>query len=273
MNLICRCYLVGFGLITQLGSMDAAAASAPVLEFPCQRTVISRSAANMPPYSFLDEKQQLTGYRIEFMQQLFIRLGCKLEILTDSPWKRALMLLESGEIDVLMNASKSAEREGYAWYSAPYEDEKVAVFVAAAQREQLQLKQLADIATLRYSVGIIRGNYYGPQFSALLDQPAFRKYVVEAVDKSALYQFVLRGRVQLYLDYFPNGLLALRDEKLEQQIVRYPLTPITIGQVHFILSKKSVSAEFVQQLDLALADMLRDGSVRKLQYKYGVMPE
>lgn len=271
-NLICRGSLVGFGLLALLDSVNAAAA-APLLELPCKRTVVSRSATNMPPYSFLNDKQQLTGYRIEFMQQLFARLGCHLEILTDSPWKRALMLLESGEIDVLMNASKSAEREAYAWFSKPYEDEKVAVFVAAAQRDQLQLKQLADIAAKGYSVGIIRGNYYGPQVSALLEQPAFRKYVVEAIDKPALYQFVLRGRVQLYLDYFPNGLLALRDEKLDQQIVRYPLPPITIGQVHFMLSKKTVSEEFVRQLDLALAEMLRDGSVRKLQYKYGVMPE
>ena len=272
MNLICCGSFVGFVLLALPGSVNAAAA-APMLELPCQRAVVSRSATNMPPYSFLDEKQQLTGYRIEFMQQLFGRLGCKLEVLTDSPWKRALMLLESGEIDVLMNASKSSDREAYAWFSTPYEDEKVAVFVAAAQRDQLRLKQLADIAEKGYSVGIIRGNFYGSQFSALLEQPAFRKNVVEAIDKAALYQFALRGRVQLYLDYFPNGLLALRDEKLDQQIVRYPIPPITIGQVHFMLSKKTVSAEFVRQLDLALTDMLRDGSVRKLQYKYGVMPE
>lgn len=104
MNLICRGSLVGFGLLALLDSVNAAVA-APLLELPCQRTVVSRSATNMPPYSFLNDKQQLTGYRIEFMQQLFARLGCHLEILTDSPWKRALMLLESGEIDVLMNAS------------------------------------------------------------------------------------------------------------------------------------------------------------------------
>ena len=107
----------------------------------------------------------------------------------------------------------------------------------------------------------------------MLEQQSFRKFVVEAIDKPSLYQFALRGRVQLYLDYFPNGLLALRDEKLEQQIVRYPMPPITIGQVHFMLSKKSVSAEFVRRLDLALTDMQRDGSLRKLQHKYGLMPE
>lgn len=251
---------------------ENASAASPILDFPCQRTVVSRSASNMPPYTYFNEQQQLVGYRVEFIQQLFTRLNCELEILTDSPWKRSLILLGNGEIDVLMNASKSAEREGYAWFSAPYEDEKVAVFVAAAQREQLKIKQFADIATHGYSVGIIRGNYYGPQFSALLAQPDFSKHVVEAIDKSSLYQFVLRGRVQMYLDYFPNGLLALRDEKLDQQIVRYPLTPVTIGQVHFMLSRRSVSEKFVRQLDQELAKMLQDGSVRKLQYKYGITP-
>lgn len=265
---------VGFYLGISLWLLHSTAINAApvILDFPCQRTVVSRSANNMPPYTFLNEQQQLVGYRVEFIQQLFTRLNCELEILTDSPWKRSLVLLENGEIDVLMNASKSAERERYAWFSAAYEDEKVAVFVAAAQREQLKIKQFADIATHGYSVGIIRGNYYGPQFSALLTQPDFSKHVVEAIDKSSLYQFVLRGRVQMYLDYFPNGLLALRDEKLDQQIVRYPLTPVTIGQVHFMLSRQSVSEKFVRQLDLELAKMLQDGSVRKLQYKYGITP-
>ena len=272
MQRICRGFFWGCVFYALLGSAAAFAAQ-PLLQQPCQRVVTSRLASNMPPYSFLDEQQQLIGYRVEFMQQLFARLGCKLEILTDSPWKRSLMLLENGEIDVLMNASKSADRETFGWFSKPYEDEKLAIFVAAAQRDQLQLTQLADIAAQGYSVGIIRGNFYGPQFGVLFEQQSFRKQVVEAIDKPALYQFVLRGRVQLYLDYFPNGLLALRDEKLEQQIVRYPIPPITIGQVHFILSKKSVSAEFVRQLDVALAGMLQDGTVRRLQHKYGVMPE
>jgi len=270
-NLFATVCIFGVHLILLLVCLPAQAIS-PQLEWPCQRTVVSRSALNMPPYSYMNEQNQLTGYRVEFMQQLFGRLGCKLEILTDSPWKRSLMLLESGEIDVLMNASKSTERERYAWFSTAYEDEKVAVFVAVTQRDHLQLKQLEDIGAKGYSVGIIRGNYYGPQFAALLEQPKFKKHVIEAIDKPSLYQFVLRGRVQMYLDYFPNGLLALRDEELDQQIVRYPMTPITIGQVHFMLSRQSVSVSFVRQLDLVLAEMLRDGSVRKLQQKYGITP-
>lgn len=265
-------YLVK-GLTLLLLLWQQIAAALPLLDFPCQRTVVSRSATNMPPYSFLNAQQQLVGYRVEFMQQLFARLNCPLEILTDSPWKRSLMLMESGDIDVLMNASKSVDRERYAWFSVPYEDEKVALFVAAQQKDSFRIRQLSDIATQGHSLGIIRGNYYGPQIGALLEQQSFKKHIIEAIDKQQLYQFVLRGRVELYLDYFPNGLLALRDEKLDKQIVRYPLSPVTIGQVHFMLGRQSVSEKFVRALDAELAKMLKDGSIRALQKKYGVAPE
>lgn len=250
-----------------------AAAKLVVLDWPCQRVVISRSATNMPPYSFLNAQQELTGYRIEFIRQIFDRMGCKLEILTDSPWKRSLMLLESGEMDVLMNASKSTEREAYAWFSAAYEQERVALYVKTGQHpQQLMVRSLQDIAARGLSVGVIRGNYYGEQFAAMLQQSDLPTHVVEAIDKPSLYFLLLKDRVQLYLDYYPNGLLALRDEKLDQQIKLHPMPPLVIGDVHFMFSRKSVSPAFVRRFDQELLRMQQDGSVAKLKQKYQLLP-
>lgn len=251
----------------------ALAAAQPALEWPCQRTVISRSATQMPPYSFLNAQQELTGYRIEFMQQIFGRLGCKLEILTDSPWKRSLMLLESGDIDVLMNASKSAERQVYALFSNAYEQERVALYVKAGQQElHSTVRSLQDIAARGLNVGVIRGNYYGEQFAAIQQQSDLSKHVIEAIDKPALYFLLLKDRVQLYLDYYPNGVLALRDENLDKQIVLHPMSPLVIGQVHFMFSRQSVSPAFVRRFDQELLRMQQDGSVLKLQQKYQLLP-
>ncbi|MDZ7868282.1 MAG: transporter substrate-binding domain-containing protein [Rheinheimera sp.] len=248
-------------------------AAQPALEWPCQRTVISRSAINMPPYSFFNAQQELTGYRIEFMQQIFGRLGCKLEILTDSPWKRSLMLLESGDIDVLMNASKSTEREAYALFSNAYEQERVALYVKAGQQQlHATVRNLQDIAARGLNVGVIRGNYYGELFASIQQQKDLSKHVLEAIDKPSLYFLLLKDRVQLYLDYYPNGVLALRDENLDKQIVLHPMSPVVIGQVHFMFSRHSVSPAFVRRFDQELLRMQQDGSVLKLQQKYQLLP-
>lgn len=248
-------------------------AAQPALEWPCQRPAISRSATNMPPYSFLNAQQELTGYRIEFMQQIFGRLGCKLEILTDSPWKRSLKLLESGDIDVLMNASKSAEREAYAFFSSAYEQERVALYVKAGQQQRHStVRNLQDIAARGLNVGVIRGNYYGEPFASIQQKSDLSKHVIEAIDKPSLYFLLLKDRVQLYLDYYPNGMLALRDEKLDKQIVLHPMSPLVIGQVHFMFSRQSVSPVFVRRFDQELLRMQQDGSVLKLQQKYQLLP-
>lgn len=247
--------------------------AAPMLDWPCQRTVISRSATNMPPYSYLNAQQELTGFRIEFIQQVFGRLGCKLEILTDSPWKRSLMLLENGEMDMLMNASKSAEREVYAWFSAAFEQEKVALYVKTDPHyHQPMVLSLQDIVSRGLNIGVIRGNYYGEQFATMLQQSDLSSHVVEAIDKPSLYALLLKDRVQLYLDYYPNGQLALRDEKLDNQIMLHPMPPMVIGQVHFMFSRKSVSPAFVLRFNQELLRMQQDGSVRKLQQKYQLLP-
>lgn len=243
-------------------------ATTALLDWPCQRAVVSRSSDQMPPFSFRDPQHKLTGYRIEFIQQLFARLGCDLEILTDLPWKRSLMLLKEGEVDVLMNASMSAQRAEFAWFSMPYEQEQLALFVKAGT--QLPIKELPDIVRLGYQVGLIRGNHYGDTIHSLFQQPDTKSKIVEAIDRQSLGQLLLRGRIQLYLDYYPNGVLALQNTAQQQLIVQHPLPPQQIGQVYFMLSRHSVSPAFVRQLNKELSLMLQDGSIEKLRQKYAL---
>lgn len=239
------------------------------LEWPCQRLAVSRTSDELPPFSFRDSQQKLTGYRVELIQQLFSRLGCELEILTDLPWKRSLMLLKEGEVDVLMNASKSAERAEFAWFSIPYEQEQLALFVKAGSK--LPIKALQDIVSRGYNVGLIRGNHYGDSIHRLLFHPKINRNVVEAIDRQSLRQLLLRDRIQLYLDYYPNGDLALQNTAEQHLIVRHPLPPQHIGQVYFMLSRSSVAPAFVSKLNSELSLMLKDGSIEKLRRKYGLL--
>lgn len=245
-------------------------ASLPLLEWPCQRALVTRSATNMPPYAYLDPRQQLTGYRIEVLRLLFQRLQCPLQIRTDSPWKRSLVLLQAGEMDLLVNASRSPEREAFAYFSQAGDSEFVSLFALKQQQHRIVLTDISAAFSGHYNIGLIRGNFYGAELAPLLSQPQVKPHLVEAIDKPGLYQLLLKKRVDLYLDYYPNGLLALRDEALDSQIVRLPLPPVHIGDTHYMFSRKSVSPAFIQAFDEELARMQADGSIAGLKAKYSL---
>lgn len=240
------------------------------VSWPCQRTVTSRFSANQPPYSYLNDSGTLTGYRVELIQTVFKHLGCELKIETDTPWKRALLLVESGQVDVLINASVSAERLQYAHFSVPYEYDKMALYGRVGDVETIALNQLSDLTIGRARVGIIRGNYYGEEFARRQQSPQLQRRLVEVIDKDQLYSLLLMNRIDLYLDYFPNGNLALQATQLDDKIKRHPLPPVPVGSVHFMFSKVSVSPELVKKVDEVLLQFQQDGTLLALQQKYGL---
>jgi polar amino acid transport system substrate-binding protein len=246
--------------------------AAELLQWPCQRALVTRAATNMPPYAYLDGRRQLTGYRVELLQQVFKRLNCPLQIRTDVPWKRSLLLLQSGELDLMVNASKTPERERFAYFSASVEDEYVALYQLKKPRGGIKLTSLAQAFSGHYNIGLIRGNHYGTELNQRLQDEAIAGHLVEAIDKPALYQMLLRQRVDFYLDYYPNGLFALRDERLDHRIEHVPASLQHIGTSHYMFSKQSVTAAFVRAFDAEFARMQGDGTVAALRERYNLQP-
>ncbi len=244
--------------------------SAEMLQWPCQRALVTRAATNMPPYAYLDGRRQLTGYRVELLQQVFKRLNCPLQIRTDVPWKRSLLLLQSGELDLMVNSSKTPERERFAYFSKAADAEYVALYQLQKQHGSIRLANLTEAFSGHYNIGLIRGNHYGAELNQRLQDEAIAGHLVEAIDKPALYQMLLRQRVDFYLDYYPNGLFALRDEGLDERIVHVPASVQHIGTSHYMFSKQSVSAAFVRAFDAELARMEADGTVAALRERYNL---
>ena len=244
--------------------------AAEILQWPCQRALVTRAATNMPPYAYLDGRRQLTGYRVELLQQLFKRLNCPLQIRTDVPWKRSLLLLQSGELDLMVNSSKTPERKRFAYFSKAAEAEYVALYQLQNQHGRIRLANLAEAFSGHYNIGLIRGNHYGAELNQRLQDEAIASHLVEAIDKPALYQILLRQRVDFYLDYYPNGLFALRDERLDDRIVHVPASVQHIGTSHYMFSKQSVSAAFIHAFDAEFARMQADGTLAALRERYSL---
>ena len=65
-----------------------------------------------PPFNF-NENGQPKGYTIEYMKLIAQILGIKIEFVSDKTWNESLLMLKSGELDIIPHIVQTAEREKY----------------------------------------------------------------------------------------------------------------------------------------------------------------
>ncbi|BFL85098.1 hypothetical protein LFREDSHE_35480 [Shewanella baltica] len=60
-------------------------------------------------------------------------------------------MLKAGQLDVLMGATMTDERQAYAHFSSYYRDEELRLFVLDEQKDQINVDKWEDIFTKSYA--------------------------------------------------------------------------------------------------------------------------
>ncbi|MFC5707134.1 substrate-binding periplasmic protein [Aeromonas eucrenophila] len=101
-----------------------------------------------PPFSQLDEQNQLTGLDVTLTRQILKEAGLGFHF-RSLPWARALHLIERQQLDVAMGALDTPERRQFARFSAPYRRASFVLLsqqpVAGAPDRWQGIESLADI--------------------------------------------------------------------------------------------------------------------------------
>ena len=114
-----------------------------------------------PPFRYL-RQQEAGGLYYELLRAAAARSGWPLEF-SEAPAARALLLMQSGEADLMVGPLRRLEREAYLHYSRvtlPAVDKSVYARPGAAP-----LQRLEQLRGLR--VGVLRGKRYGGGFDEL----------------------------------------------------------------------------------------------------------
>jgi polar amino acid transport system substrate-binding protein len=119
------------------------------------------------PSAYLDSNGQVVGMDALLAQRILTQAGCKVRWHTTSmTGERILRSLQQGKFDVMIRASKTVQRQEYAYFSDPYRDEVVGMF----SRKQLKLPStfsMVDVLARKLRViGPVSG-WYGDEFEML----------------------------------------------------------------------------------------------------------
>jgi polar amino acid transport system substrate-binding protein len=214
------------------------------------------------PYQYQDNNNQLKGLDVLILNAIAEETSTNFAYI-ELPWKRHLMYLKKGEVNIAMGSSRSREREEYAYFTDPYRIEEVRLFVIKGKEKEIELVTLADVIDSSYIIGTERGYYYGDEFKSLSERPTFKSHFNEVTDLNQNIKMLLKGHI--------DGLIAdpiamntyIKMFNLQGKFSQHSLD-IYKADISFMLSKTSMTQADVTKFNQAISALKKSGKIKEL---------
>jgi len=216
-------------------------------------------------YQFSKNGKEM-GLDIELIQAICKDAGFSIS-LKQVPWKRHLMTIKSGSIDLASGASRSPKREEYAYFSNPYRTESVNLYVRKGDSSNFKVSKLSDIIKLNFHLGVTREYFYGDEFEHLKKEANFMKLIQEVASDQMNYKKLLHKRIDGFLADPVATTSGLKKKKLQGKIEKYPIK-IYSDNIFVMFSKKSTTPEDVEKFNQSLNNIKKNGIYEKIVKKY-----
>lgn len=231
---------------------------------PCQLTL---GYDSWEPYQYLDIGNEVRGMDVELVRMVADRMPCKINY-AQGTWIELLPKLRNGEIDLLLGASKTPDREKFALFSDAYRGEEFYMYVRKDDNEDLSKHtSFTDFVNSGNKVGIVEDYFYGDEISGLRDKKESNKQFVGAIMGELNIARLLDEDIDAFVEDSFVGASMLRRKGLNSLIVPQGLK-VNTGQVYMMFSRKSVSPDVVAKFNKALGDVKNSGEYDALLKLY-----
>jgi len=233
----------------------------------CSKT-ISFGAADWER-SISSDVSEKTEYRldVEILSGVFFVAGCQFTR-KSVPAKRLQEAIKYGDIDASMGASLNIARQQYAWFTKAYRRETMTMFMLSDKIRTFHPKSLADLQKSKLRIGLGIGAWHGEKFEALVASDLeLKKRMLYSDDIRILFQLLRRDRVDIVLMDLNVGIHLLKSVVGPQEIGAHPF-PVHMGEVHLMLSRRTVSKADALVISDAVGQFRGTESYRKIIKKY-----
>jgi len=225
-----------------------------------EQTLTLVALDNYAPFSW-QENGQAKGNDIEIVNELCTRLkiNCIIKFI---PWKRALIETEHGNIDGIIGAFTSAERDKFAHsINQPLHYTIVKAFIK--ETDKLLFRKIEDLKGEQ--IGINRGFHFSKQLDKATKSHFFE--VQFANDSPANLAKLMQGRIKGFVGNFQQTMTLLEELSLAEQIIPIPSFAKTAISTHIIISKKATiknKAVLLRDMNLVLKSMYQENYFHNL---------
>lgn len=188
--------------------------------------------------SHRDENQQWQGIDIELTKALLNQAGCTYKFVP-IPWGRALKMLETGNLDMMLSVSKTTERSKYIHFIGPQRIEQILVVSKASPK--IILNRFEDIKSTPLPIGVQEGAFYGSDFTkyvSSLSNPD--TYFFKVPNNDTKLSLLIKDRIFGFLEERLNIEYEIRHQLTPRDVYIHPLV-VNEAPVYFAFSKASLT--------------------------------
>lgn len=218
------------------------------------------------PYQFMTLDNKAAGLDIELVGAAVHAMGCDL-VTEQGSWTTLLGRLKEGSLDMLAGSSKTAAREEFAVFSAPYRQEQFELFVLKDRAASMPQTSITDYVNAGHKVGLTSEYFYGEELTSLYQQDGLKPQFFEASMGELNLARLIDGDIDAMLEDSFVARSMLRRKGLSNQIGSLGLT-LGTKDVFVMFSKAKISEQQVTEFNQGLKRIRDDGSYLQIMQKY-----
>jgi polar amino acid transport system substrate-binding protein len=166
-----------------------------------------------------------------------------------------------------MGASWSKEREKIAYFSLPYRQETVKLFVKKGNTKNIALGSLTDLVGSPYLIGVESGYFYGLEYQELIKRLDFQTNISEVIDLEQNVSLVLEGNLDGFLVDPSTMRSFVKKYKMDDLFEQHPIE-IYSANIHIMLSKNSLNRSILNKVNQAIETLKKDSSLQKINHQW-----
>ncbi|WP_198683965.1 substrate-binding periplasmic protein [Aliidiomarina celeris] len=217
------------------------------------------------PYQYIGVGNVVTGLDVEIVRAVAHEMNCLIQT-QQATWVELLQGVRSGNIDLVLGASFTEDRDAFAHFSDPYREEQFVLYVRQGEGRK-RYDSIEEFVSAGNTLGIVNEYYYGDDIRALTTNSEFADQFMGAVISELNMARLIDEDIDGFLEDHFVGASILRRKGLDAYIEPHGLN-LGSSPVYVMFSKASVSWETVSAFNQALARVKTSGRYQEIVDKY-----
>jgi polar amino acid transport system substrate-binding protein len=203
---------------------------------------------------------EIVGAGPELVEKIFAESGVEVDSKYAGAWDTVQAKARAGEVDVIVAAYKTDERETYLDFSDAYTQDPIAIFVN--KENKFEYREWSDLAGKRGVATI--GDSYGQELDDYISQSLD---VVRVETAEQAFRMLEEKEADYFFFALYSGQAEIKRLGNADKVEALPTYAAT-EDFYIAISKKSPYAEYLPQVNALIAKYKADGTIGALIEKY-----
>lgn len=215
-----------------------------------------------PPYYYTDSSGSWVGLSLEVLREVAEKAGIKLKIVP-VPWSRAIKYIKVGEIDLMLNITRTKEREKYMGFIGFCSYEQMALIVKK-NNTGIKINSLDDLQLYPKRQFGLQKDYYYPKITKRVKRDLkFRDCFDLTVNSQINIKKTLGGRI---IGFFDDRLFGIYATKIDPEYKGLAVHHFTLNapQKVYIATSLKTDKDKREKLKKAHIILRRSGKIKEI---------